>query len=262
MLCASAVSTAQQFPHVHAHSHNDYEQNRPLKEALQYGFISVEADVYLFDGELYVAHDRPERKDPARTLRALYLDPLLQRTKAHDGRVYGGYEGFFYLMIDIKSDGAATCNVLDRQLRDYASMISETHDSLDETDKPVKVLVSGNRTGNRTELFRNEDYHFFALDGRPEDLGRNFPSTLMPVVSQDYWKMVSWNGEGEIDPTVERKLEAFVAAAHAEGKTTRLWGEPDNPKVWAYLLDKGIDLINTDRIPELSVFLDERHQMR
>ncbi|MFM7555618.1 MAG: hypothetical protein ACKPAH_10035, partial [Verrucomicrobiota bacterium] len=33
-----------------AHSHNDYEQKRPLLEALDHGFCSVEADVYLVEG--------------------------------------------------------------------------------------------------------------------------------------------------------------------------------------------------------------------
>lgn len=259
LLCIPVIVLAQEFPHIHAHSHNDYEHNRPLLEALENGFISVEADIYLVDGELYVTHNRPDVKDPSRTLRALYLDPLLERVKAHNGRVYDGYGEFFYLMIDIKSDGIETCKVLNRQLKDYISMISITDGKVDEQNKPVKIFISGNRTGKQPESFENENYHLFALDGRPEDLGKSIRPALMPVVSQDYWKMMTWDGKGKIKPEEEKNLEEFIAKAHAEGKKTRLWGEPDNPELWAFLLGKGIDFINTDKLPELAEFLDEQH---
>ena len=63
------------YPLRHAHAHNDYEHPRPLLDALDHGFTSVEADVFLVDGQLLVAHD-PADLDPARTLESLYLDPL------------------------------------------------------------------------------------------------------------------------------------------------------------------------------------------
>ena len=44
-------------PLAQAHAHNDYEHERPLFDALEHGFTSVEADVWLVDGELLVAHD-------------------------------------------------------------------------------------------------------------------------------------------------------------------------------------------------------------
>src|SRR5690242_5509037 len=45
------------IPLTRAHAHNDYEHTRPLLDALDQGFCSVEADVWLIDGELRVAHD-------------------------------------------------------------------------------------------------------------------------------------------------------------------------------------------------------------
>src|SRR5215210_7907450 len=41
-----------------AHAHNDYEHARPLLDALDRGFGSVEADIFLVDGALLVAHAR------------------------------------------------------------------------------------------------------------------------------------------------------------------------------------------------------------
>ena len=39
------------------HSHNDYEQKQPFFAAYNLGFDSIEADLYIKDNELYVAHD-------------------------------------------------------------------------------------------------------------------------------------------------------------------------------------------------------------
>src|SRR5204862_3959746 len=62
-------------PLIRAHAHNDYEHSRPLLDALDRGFCSIEADVWLVDGRLLVAHDRNAVK-AERTLQTLYLDPL------------------------------------------------------------------------------------------------------------------------------------------------------------------------------------------
>ena len=86
--CAGTkVPNVQPLPH--AHAHNDYEHPHPLLDALERGFCSVEADVHLVDGELFVAHDANAIK-PDRTLRKLYLEPLLDRVRAHGGRAYEG----------------------------------------------------------------------------------------------------------------------------------------------------------------------------
>ena len=59
------------------HSHNDYWRKVPLFTALHAGCIGTEADVWLVDGELYVGHER-SALTPDRTLKSLYLDPLMR----------------------------------------------------------------------------------------------------------------------------------------------------------------------------------------
>ena len=86
-----------------AHAHNDYEHEHPLFDALRHGFTSIEADVHLIGGKIYVAHDTPEDLDKTPTLQALYLDPLRQWIRQHEGRVYPNYEAPILLMIDIKT---------------------------------------------------------------------------------------------------------------------------------------------------------------
>ena len=95
-----------------AHAHNDYAHPRPLLDALDQGFLSVEADIYLVGGELRVGHDRQDLK-PGRTLEALYLDPLANRVRKNKGTVYG-QPGVLTLLVDIKEDGARVQDELTR----------------------------------------------------------------------------------------------------------------------------------------------------
>lgn len=73
-----------------AHAHNDYDHPRPLFDALDHRFGSVEADIFLVGDQLLIGHDASEL-DPARTLESLYLDPLAAIVKANRGSVYRGY---------------------------------------------------------------------------------------------------------------------------------------------------------------------------
>ena len=82
-----SLAHADPKPLIHAHAHNDYEHQHPLLDALDQGFCSVEADIYLVEGQLLVAHNRKDVK-PERTLQALYLDPLRERAKRNGGRIY------------------------------------------------------------------------------------------------------------------------------------------------------------------------------
>jgi hypothetical protein len=56
---ADSRENEEAVPLERAHAHNDYEHERPLHDALGHGFKSVEADVWLVDGELVVSHDDP-----------------------------------------------------------------------------------------------------------------------------------------------------------------------------------------------------------
>ena len=72
-LIPACYSEIEVTPLPNAHSHNDYQHERPLFEALENGFTSVEADVHLIEGELYVTHDHPETLEESKTLQTLYL---------------------------------------------------------------------------------------------------------------------------------------------------------------------------------------------
>src|SRR5436190_17452998 len=120
-LFAGPLAAAEPKPLQRAHAHNDYEHDRPLLDALDCGFCSVEADVHLINGQLRVAHDSI-RALLAGTLEDLYLDPLAQRVKENGGRVYRGGPAFT-LLIDIKTEPKATYAKVRQVLQLYAPML-------------------------------------------------------------------------------------------------------------------------------------------
>ena len=58
------------------HSHNDYWRDVPFYSALSVGCISIEADVWLIDGTLFIGHELGALT-PARTFLSLYVNPIL-----------------------------------------------------------------------------------------------------------------------------------------------------------------------------------------
>lgn len=232
------------FPHEQAHAHNDYEHAQPLWTALQNGFISVEADVHLQDGELLVSHGQPRKN--ALTLQQLYLTPLDSLLTINSGAIYKGYEGTFYLMIDCKTKALPTYQAIKQILLHYENL------SCSASQCPVKIFISGNRA-IRTMI--SEGYSGIALDGRPDDLGKGISTELMPVISDHFAKWSAWKGESEPGAVDLARVQALAQRVHAEGKKLRLWAIPDNELAWDALLAVGVDLINTDRLEEFHKFL-------
>src|SRR6185295_6693649 len=129
VLTASAAEPKTPTPLPHAHAHNDYEHVRPLLDALDHGYCSVEADVWLVNGQLLVAHDLKDAK-PERTLQAMYLDPLRARVARNAGKVFRGGPPCT-LLVDVKSDATNTYLALRDVLRPYGAML--TRFSKDQT---------------------------------------------------------------------------------------------------------------------------------
>lgn len=253
LLSASVGSTAATPTDVpvqpRAHAHNDYEHPRPLLDALDQGFGSAEADIYLVDGALLVAHDRPQVK-PERTLDALYLKPLQARVRANGGRVHRGGPSFS-LLVDFKGDADATYAQLRRALQPYRDMLTIFTPNGTRTNA-VTVILSGNRPWKTMET---ETERLAGLDGRLPDLETNPSPHLVPWVSDNWKNYFQWNGQGEFPADQAAKLRDLVSKAHAQGRKIRFWAAADSPEVWKVHWDAGVDLINTDHLPELAAFL-------
>jgi hypothetical protein len=235
------------------HAHNDYLHLRPLLDALEQGFGSVEADVFLVDGELLVAHTQSELSQD-RTLKRLYLEPLSQRIQQHGGSVYGGGQPLT-LLIDVKSDGTATFQALHRLLLEYRTMLAYV-----ENDKvhpgPVRAIVSGNRA---IDAIAATSPRLVGIDGRLTDLDSKLPDHLLPLISDNWQVHFDWRGVGEVPVADRQKLRKVVAQAHRHGRMVRFWAIPDKPAAWQLMNEAGVDLINTDDLPGLSHFLENEN---
>lgn len=248
-LLESYVSAQEPIPLPRAHSHNDYLRARPLLDALELGFCSVEADIHLVNGELLVAHDRDKVK-PGETLQKLYLDPLLERVHKNGGRVYpNGPE--FTLLVDFKSGGIETYKKLRAALKNYKKMLTRYTDTSTKP-KAVRIIVSGSYT--QTAITADSP-RWVAIDGRPPDLKGPANPHLMPWISASWDSVFKWNGEGVMPESERQQLLEMVAKAHAKGQQIRFWALPEKPNVWPEIYAAGVDILNTDDLPALRDFL-------
>lgn len=252
--CKSHTAGVDVIPLSQAHAHNDYNHDRPLHDALAHGFNSVEADIFLVDDDLYVAHDRQDiTRD--RTLRSLYLDPLRKCIRQNNGRVYPNGPQFT-LLIDIKSEAVSTYNRLDSILAEYRDIVT-SFDLKGRRNRAVVAIISGNRP---YDLIKSQVVRYAGYDGRLADLESSDPVDLIPMISDNWTRHFTWNGAGEMPAEERHKLREIVQTAHSKGRRVRFWATPDNPSpareaVWRELISSGTDVINTDDLEGLQQFL-------
>ncbi|WP_324801170.1 phosphatidylinositol-specific phospholipase C/glycerophosphodiester phosphodiesterase family protein [Streptomyces cyaneofuscatus] len=256
---ATAGRPSRPRPLRHAHAHNDYLHPRPLHDALAHGFTSVEADIFLVDGELLVAHD-PAGLDPSRTLAGLYLEPLRALVWAGHGSVYPHHRRPLQLLIDIKADGVATYRELDRQLTRYGSLFTRYHHGRVRPGA-VTAVISGDRAARVPMEAQRTRLAFY--DGRLDDLGSPSPASFTPLISANWTQTFGWLGAGAFPRAERDRLRTLVRAAHREGRRIRFWATPDLPgpereAVWNELLAAGVDHLNTDDLAGLERFLRAR----
>ena len=142
-------------------SHNDYEQEIPLHNAMSIGVDIIEADIYLRDSIVVVCHDEDEISK-ALTLDELYIMPLKNYTVDQlKGKV---------LMLDIK---------------EYSSIIIEAINNLQKENGTVfnhmSILLSGDF--NRQTIAEQNDYNELLIDGRFENIEANISCEKMPIIS-------------------------------------------------------------------------------
>jgi glycerophosphoryl diester phosphodiesterase len=242
---------AQIIPLDHAHAHNDYKHKQPLTDAINNGFTSVEADVFLKNNRLIVAHISPFFKNK-KTLESLYLKPLSDSIAKNHGKVYSLYTEPVILLIDIKTNADETYKVLKPLLEKYSSILT-SYENGEFIKRAVTIILSGNKP---YALISNEKKRFAFIDENLMNISENhYSSYYCPVSSTKYSNLLSWNGRGNIPENEKMNLKVLVDLAHAQGKKVRLWASPENENVWKELLISGVDLINTDHLEKLKNFL-------
>jgi glycerophosphoryl diester phosphodiesterase len=253
-LASTGVAAHPVRPLPNAHAHNDYEHPRPLLDALDQGFTSVEADIFLVDGQLLVAHDLKDVL-PERTLENLYLSPLRETIIANGGTVYPSGEGMT-LLVDVKRDGAAVYAELEKLFQKYSDIISVTIDGV-YYPKAVTIIISGDRP--IAEIIASNPRHV-GIDGRLSDLESDWPASLLPLISDNWRLHFRFRSREEFSEMERQKLDDIVRKAHERGRRIRFWATPDTESMWSILQKANVDLIGTDNLVGLNRFLNAHSQ--
>jgi len=229
-----------------AHSHNDYEHPRPLLDALEQGFYSVEADIWLVEGEILVSHNKGAYKG---SLKELYLDPLQERVNKL-GSVYGDGKTFL-LWIDIKDETPELNPPLEGLLVEYPMFTLYSDDAVQEG--PVTAILTGDAQSKtrHMEMFNPRRVCRDGTYSREDPRADN----RWTWIALNWGSFFKWKGDGEISIEEKEKLTTLLAGIHGKGRKVRFWANPDKESFWKLGVETGIDLINTDRLEDLHDFL-------
>ncbi len=235
-----------QYSTAQAHSHNDYEQNIPFLRAYYQQFGSIEADIFLKNDSIFVAHDH-KYITSKNTFNALYLKPILEQIEKNKGSIYPDKNLGLQLLIDLKTPGKETIPALIKVLK--------PHENIFYPKGPVKIVLSGDVPPPQ-EFDQYPDYLFF--DGRPDIQYTKSQLEKVGLISQDFTKYTKWNGKGILVKSEKDAIEAVIKKVHDQGKKVRLWATPDNINAWKMLMNMGLDYLNTDKVEELGPYLRKR----
>lgn len=245
LFCVNCEAQPSKYSSSNGHSHNDYEQLNPFNEAYNAGFGSIEADIFLVNGndDLLVAHTKSDLLTKRRSLDSLYLIPIRDRIRKNNGYVYANHAKKMQVLIDIKTSPLPTLHKFIETIRKYPELISATG---------LQFVISGGRPN--PDSFSSYPT-FIWFDG---ELNKTYSLTALAriVMMSDYLKRyTTWNGIGAIPQVDSVKLREAVDKSHQLKKPVRFWDAPDDVNAWQTLIRAGVDFINTDKISELSKFL-------
>ena len=229
---------AQNFTLQKCHAHNDYLHKSPFYEAYNLGFGSIEADVFLVNNELFVAHEK-NKIDSSRTLQRLYIEPILAEIEKNKGKLKQPLQ----LLIDLKT-GGETIKTLEKQLITFK-----------EAFKKAKVVIVVSGEMPKPEEFENYDF-MIQFDGRVTNIYSKKQLNRLALFSNSLVDLVKWNGKNQLGDDDLEKVENFVKAIHKKGKKLRFWATPDTPTAWTTLMNLQVDFVGTDNLTGLAKFLE------
>jgi alkaline phosphatase len=216
------------------HAHNDYQKQEPLTNAIRNKVFSIEADVYLYNNKLVVAHDKNELP-VARTLDSLYLQPIIKLFRKYKRTISKDKKYRPVLMIDIKENSEAVLSELIKLLSPNRSVFDRTVNA-----KAVQIVISGDR-GALSKWNSYPSFIFF--DGRPNEVYDSATLQRVAFISDSYLNYINSQDSAT-------RLEQLIKKVHSMDKLLRLWAIPDNPASWKRLQQLGVDIINTDKPAE------------
>ncbi|MFW5659295.1 MAG: hypothetical protein ACOCZ8_04875 [Bacteroidota bacterium] len=234
-----------------AHAHNDYLHQRPLIDALENGFTSIEVDVYLRKSDrLLVAHWPTGTWFNKRPIEELYLSPLLTILEKNGGRIYP--DRTLLLYVDFKNRGAEAYMQLRELLKPLRPYLTRFHNGQVEAGA-ITVILTGHAPN---ELVLAQQERWCALDGGLGDLDEPQRSVYhTPVVSAKWQSVFDWNGKRKpMPPKQLARLKTYVRRAAEKGMRLRFYHTPERERLWRTLVENGMTLINTDELQRFNAW--------
>lgn len=241
-VCLISNAQVKKYSTANAHAHNDYEHPVPFYTAFKAGFGSIEADVFPVNGVLLVAHSKSDIK-AGRTLKALYLDPLLKELSTDELRTVA-------LLVDIKEDYKASLSLLVKELEPLQEYLSTL-----EKSNHLTIRISGTRPPPE-EYINYPSFIFFDDDLKLKHTAEQWKR--VDLVSLPFAKISNWKGEDEISRKDKKAVRHIIDSVHSAGKPIRFWAAPDTKASWKLQMKLHADLIGTDKIDELGSFLQKQ----
>jgi len=241
-----------------AHAHNDYEHERPLEDALDAGFLSVEVDVWHRGGTIAVSHDPFTSRGE---LAGLYLAPLDARLR-EQGTVYGDGEAFT-VWLDLK-DGRPELRALLRDTLESLPWLRHFDDDDEANDSAeegaVTVIITGDGGSKRALLDEVPAPRPFLVDDNDVPHPESDIDAGVGAFALNFNRYLgSWDGIAPAPDELRSRGACIVARAHGERRRpVRFFGGPDTTAAWDLALDIGADFINTDDLAGLAAHLAGR----
>jgi len=244
LVCFSQTKKLQ-----YGHSHNDYLHKRPLLDALELGYTSIEIDLYYIYKRAKVSHTpfvlclKPQ-------LKPLYFDPLREIIRKNEGTVFPGDSTQLTLMIEFKHAPEKLYAYVKDLLKEFEDIL-EIPFGKHKRWGPVKIILM---RGPSIDVLLKEETPYFAVDGGYYHLTSDIDASIVPRVSLNYNNYFTWNGKGPM-PVHERELlDKIVAKAKDKGRQLRFWAMPHNEVIWETFLKAGVDVINVDDLKRYADF--------
>ena len=237
-----------QYSTLNAHSHNDYQNKIPFRSAYDAGFGSIEADIWAVKGELMVAHDE-KAISAERTLDQLYIQPIVKLFKTNGGKAWVKNNHSFQLLIELKSSVEPTLSLLVKKLDQYPEVFNQKVNK-----KAVRITITGKQP-SPSSFDKYPDYIYF--DGNLNQPYTSAQLKRIPLFSfnlQDYTK---WKGTADIPINEANRIRQVIDSIHQLGYKIRFWNAPDDINAWKTFINLKVDYLNTDKISELSEFLNK-----
>ncbi|KAI1914486.1 Altered inheritance of mitochondria protein 6 [Ophidiomyces ophidiicola] len=260
------------------HSHNDYWRRVPLFSAIQAGCIGVEADVWLFDNDLYVGHSKSSLVNN-RTLANLYIKPLLDLLEKQNSVTHFRHikptvpKGVFdtapqqtiVLLVDFKTKGHNIWPYLISQLLPLRDQGYLTHfNGTTVLTRPITVVATGNApfelvTANSTyqDIFFDAPLSQLSSSKVPgidtensnSNSSYNFKNSY--YASSSFFKSVGFPWNFRLSEAQRDIVRRQIKSAHDRGLKVRYWDTPIWPhflrnRIWMELVREGADILNVD----------------